>query len=46
MNADVASALRGSGPLALLSFVIILLTGHYVGAALVLVWCGLSQTPW
>jgi membrane protease YdiL (CAAX protease family) len=29
-----------------LSFVAILLTGHYIGAILALTWCGLSRTPW
>ena len=55
VNSAAASSLRGSGPLAILATVIILLTGNIIlpnliaiplGAMLVLLWAWVSETPW
>src|SRR5256714_8733016 len=40
------SSLSGFGPVGIITILVILLAGNIVGAALVLVWARLSETPW
>jgi len=48
--ADLAARLRGFGPVGILAILVIVGAGVFLGsivsAALVLVWAGLSRTPW
>ena len=46
MKVNFRSRLSGFGPVGIITILVILLAGNIAGAALVLIWARLSETPW